>query len=173
MSHSSAAPLHSVAPSAQLRSLRKLRLSTQDATVLYPSSITAAVAQLTELEDLHINRLPHAALSQLPPSLAEAWLDVEYTGTSPADINICQLSRLSSLELAVPGRISAQSQLPASLTALHLQGAADAVPGLGRLQYLHLHRPDACLALLQRLPQLPALQQVSHNWILLSFGCHF
>jgi hypothetical protein len=130
------------------------------------------VAQLTKLEELHINRLPHAALSQLPASLSEAWLTMQGTGASPTDINLSQLSKLLSLGLNVPGRISAQSQLPASLTALHLQDETDAVSGLGQLQYLHLYRPAACLALLKRLPQLPLLQRVGYeSWPL--YGCWF
>jgi hypothetical protein len=100
--------------------------------------------------------------------LTKACLDVDHTDDSPADITISHLSKLQSLELSMLGRISAQSQLPASLTALTLMGAADAVPGLGQLQVLNLFRPAACLPLMQRLPRLPRLMQVSNNCLSLS-----
>jgi hypothetical protein len=143
----------------QLRSLRKLSCSAaiaQGSSFVYPCSFAAAVAQLTQLEELKADdKLPLAGLPQLPASLTNAYLDVAYTGRSPADVNISQLSRLHSLDLSILGRISAQSQLLGSLTALTLTGAADAVLGLGQLQRLNLPKPAACLPLMQRLPQLP------------------
>jgi hypothetical protein len=153
----------------QLRSLRKLKCfaAAPGGPFIYPSSFAAAVGQLTQLEELEAReRLPLASLPQLPASLTKAWFDVDHTSSSPAHINIGHLSELHSLDLSMLGRISAQSQLPASLTALTLIGAADAIPGLGQLQLLDLYRPAACLPLMRRIRQLPSLKRVSHRCIL-------
>ena len=97
-----------------------------------PSSFAAVVGQLTQLEEFNVrDKLPPAGLPQLPASLTKARLIVDHP--LPAGINISHLSRLHSLELSMLGPVSAQSQLPDSLTALTLTGAADAITGLSRL----------------------------------------
>jgi hypothetical protein len=109
---------------------------------------------------------PAADLALLPPSLTDISIAVEYpTGGASADINISQLSRLQVMLLALNKRswMSTQSQLPDSLKFFTLAGGAGAVPGLGKLEYLHVNLPGDCLPLLGRLPQLPALQQVSQE----------
>mgnify|MGYP001806823947 FL=1 len=90
------------------------------------------MGQLTQLEEFNVrDKLPPAGLPQLPASLTKARLIVDHP--LPAGINISHLSRLHSLELSMLGPVSAQSQLPDSLTALTLTGAADAITGLSRL----------------------------------------
>jgi hypothetical protein len=149
----------------QLRSLRRLGCfaAIPGPSFLYPSRFAAAVAQLTQLEEFNaVDRLSMDDLQQLPSSLTTACFFLDHTDDSPASINMSHLSRLQSLMLGVLGRISAQSQLPASLTAVKFMGAVDAVLGLSQLQVLDLRKPAACLPLLQRLRQLPRLQHVSH-----------
>lgn len=153
----------------QLRALRRLELgSASDARPsVCPGALTAALARLTQLEVFETRcLLPPAGLPLLPPSLTEVTLGVDCTGGSKADINISQLSQLQVMALTLNKRgcISAQSQLPNSLTSMGLVCGAGAVPGLGQLQWLHLPSPAMCLELLGRLPQLPALQHVSDNY---------
>jgi hypothetical protein len=154
---------------AQLRSLRSLELGTASGArgpLVCPSAFTEALAQLTQLEVIETRcLLPPGGLPLLPPSLTEATLSVDCTGSSATDVNISQLSRLQVLALTLNkrGRISSQSQLPDSLKSMGLLCGADAVPGLGQLTWLHLNSPAMCLPLLGRLPQLPALQHVSND----------
>lgn len=73
---------------------------------------------------------------------------------------ISSLTKLQSLYLTALDGISAQSQLPACLTALTLIGPAEAVPGLSRLQRLLLNDAHAAAALLQPPKQQPQLQRL-------------
>jgi hypothetical protein len=70
------------------------------------------------------------------------------------------LTRLQSLDLLSVSGISAQSQLPAHLTALRLVGCCAAVHDLPELQWLQLPRVGVALPMLQTAAQQPKLQDL-------------
>jgi hypothetical protein len=156
---------------SRLRGLRELCLElheypARDDTQPFPMDFSSAVAQLTQLTQLSaIGCLPVAGLGRLPASLCELRVGTGQTGGSaaaggPSNVCISSLTKLQSLYLTALDGISAQSQLPACLTALTLIGPAEAVPGLSRLQRLLLNDAHAAAALLQPPKQQPQLQRL-------------
>jgi hypothetical protein len=159
-----------------LRGLRKLDCWPQDpsapgAAAKFPPEFAAAVAELTQLQELSAEGLvPASSLALLPASLTELTLIVGHAPAAalapaaagaPVNIHLGHLSKLQSLSLTVPDGISLGSQLPACLTKLTLVGPAEPLNRLPSLQCLHLPKAYAATSLLQHLEQQPQLQQLS------------
>jgi hypothetical protein len=154
-----------------LRCLRKLHCwlhgHVQSASKSFPPEFVTAVAGLTQLEELTAHGfVPVTSLAALPASLTHLAIQVcQMKGSKAAaggraKLQMGHLTKLQSLDLLSLSAISAQSQLPAHVTALKLLAKCGAVHCLPELQWLQL--PQVCIALpmLQTAVQQPKLQDL-------------
>lgn len=154
-----------------LRGLRKLqcwlRGHAPDGPKSFPPEFAAAVAELTQLEELTAyGFMLGTSLAVLPASLIHLCIHVRHPKGSGAaaggraNLHMGHLTRLQSLDLLSLNGISAQSQLPGRLAALRLLAKCGAVHRLPELQWLQLPQACAALPMLQTAAQQPKLQDL-------------
>jgi len=145
----------------------------EECSGMVSTKLALALQQLQQLTLLRLAPCVHPDLLQhLPSSVEELNLRIavvpgakfvpahEVSQESPVCIDLCHLTRLTSLCLKTSVPLSGDSVLPKELITLTAHGPCNFHPG-GKLTSLMVTAPQQSLGLMQHLPQLPQLRDVT------------